>query len=239
MDMREPQGASRALAAGAWAVLPVCVSVAAFGLVWGVLAGQAGVSLVEVVLMSGLVFAGSSQFIALDFWAPGGPQPMAAAIAAVAVVNLRYLLLTATLRPLFLGRPGFGGFLAMGLVADENWAITVERMRRGPLRLAFLVGSGITLYSVWMAATVAGRLAGSAVPDPAQFGLDFAFTAAFLALLLGFWRGKSDLVPWIAAGVLAIVVGHWAGPATGILVGGVLGSLAGALFETRFGRGVA
>jgi predicted branched-subunit amino acid permease len=239
MDTLEPPGIGRSLAAGAWAVLPVSVSVAAFGLVWGVLAGQAGVSLLEVVLMSGLIFAGSSQFILLDFWAPGGPQPLAAAIAAVAVVNLRFLLLTATLRPLFPGRPGIGGLMAMGLVADENWAITAERMRHGPVRLAFLVGSGATLYGVWMISTVAGRLAGSAVPDPARFGLDFAFTATFLALLLGFWRGKSDLVPWIAAGVLAIFVGQLAGPATGILVGGVLGSLAGALFETRFGRGAA
>jgi len=224
------------LVAGAVAIAPICLSVAAFGLVWGVLAGQAGVSLTEVVLISGLVFAGSSQFIALDFWSTTGPDPAAVAVAAVAVVNLRYLLLTATLRPLFQGKPGLGGYLAMTLVADENWAITAERMRRGPTRAAFLVGAGLTLYVVWLASTVAGRLAGSAVPDPAQFGLDFAFTAAFLALLLGFWRSQLDLVPWIVAGIVAILVGQLVGPAVGILAGGLVGSLVGAAVEFAHDR---
>ena len=54
--------------AGARACIPVAISVSAYGVVWGVLAKQAGLSLLEVVLMSGLVFAGSAQFVALDLW---------------------------------------------------------------------------------------------------------------------------------------------------------------------------
>ena len=54
--------------AGTRACIPVAISVAAYGVVWGVLAKQAGLSMFEVLLMSGLVFAGSAQFVALDLW---------------------------------------------------------------------------------------------------------------------------------------------------------------------------
>ena len=77
---------------------PVAISIAAYGVVWGVLAGQAGMSVLEVLLMSGLVFAGASQFVALDMWTPGS-LPIVSIVIAVAIVNLRLLLMTATLRP--------------------------------------------------------------------------------------------------------------------------------------------
>ena len=50
--------------------LPVAISIASYGVVWGVLAGQAGLSPFEVLLMSGIVYAGSSQFVAVDMWTP-------------------------------------------------------------------------------------------------------------------------------------------------------------------------
>src|SRR5690606_3472175 len=88
--------------AGARACVPVAISVAAYGLVWGVLARGAGLSLLEVVLMSGLVFAGAAQFVALDLWsATPASLPIGALVLAAFIVNLRYLLLTATLRPLY------------------------------------------------------------------------------------------------------------------------------------------
>src|SRR5690606_27902686 len=111
--------------AGARACVPVAISVAAYGLVWGVLARGAGLSPLEVVMMSGLVFAGSAQFVALDLWtATPASLPIGPLVLAALIVNLRYLLLTATLRPLY--PPGRLGFRALGmyLVTDENWAMT-------------------------------------------------------------------------------------------------------------------
>ena len=76
--------------AGARACLPVAISVAAYGLVWGVLARGAGLSLLEVVMMSGLVFAGSAQFVALDLWtATPSSLPIGPLILAALIVNLR------------------------------------------------------------------------------------------------------------------------------------------------------
>ena len=218
--------------AGARACIPVCISVAAYGVVWGVLARGTGLSLVEVVLMSGLVFAGSAQFVALDLWTTTpSALPIGPLILATLVVNLRYLLLTATLRPLFRPDQQWKGALMMGIVSDETWAMTVAEMARGRGTIAFLCGGGVFAYVAWLATTMIGHSLGSAIDDPTRYGLDFAFTATFLALLLGMWKGRGDLVPWIVAALAAIISARLIPGSWYILVGGVVGSLAGALAE--------
>lgn len=217
---------------GARMFAPVAVSIAAYGLVWGVLAGQAGMSVGEVALMSALVFAGASQFVALDMWTPGA-LPVGAIVLAVAIVNLRMLLMTATLRPLASGVSRPRALLAMHFVADENWALTMSELAKGRGSLGFLLGSGVLSWAAWLTSTLTGRLLGSAIDDPARYGLDFAFTATFIALLLGMWRGKSDILPWTVAALAAITAsrllpGNWY-----IIIGGLLGSLAGAIASSR------
>ncbi|WP_439602343.1 AzlC family ABC transporter permease [Devosia sp.] len=211
--------------------LPVAVSIAAYGVVWGVLAGQAGLSVLEVALMSGLVFAGASQFVALDMWTPGA-LPVLSIIIAAGIVNLRMLLMSATLRPLVghLSLPRQLG--AMFFVSDEQWAMTMAEVRKGKGSVAFLLGTGALSWFAWMGSTLCGRVLGAFIDDPTRYGLDFAFTATFLALLLGMWRGRGDLVPWIVGALAAILTsrlieGNWY-----IIVGGLVGSFAGALAET-------
>ena len=234
MDTSAPPTAwtSTQFFAGARACIPVAISVAAYGVVWGVLAKQAGLSLLEVVLMSGLVFAGSAQFVALDLWtATPATLPIGPIVLATLIVNLRYLLLTATLRPLVHPGTEKRSALAMWLLSDENWAMTVGEMARGRGSIAFLVGGGVMVWCCWMAATVFGRLLGSAIDDPTRYGLDFAFTATFLALLLGMWKGKADLIPWLVAALVAIVSARLIPGSWYILIGGIAGSLAGAIAE--------
>ena len=214
--------------------MPVAISVAAYGLVWGMLARGAGLSPLEVVLMSGLVFAGSAQFVALDQWsAVPALLPIGPLILAALIVNLRYLLLTATLRPLFPpGRIGWRA-ISMYLVTDENWAMTVGAMARGQGSVAFLMGGGVLAFCSWMTMNLVGYGLGSAIDDPSRWGLDFAFTATFLALLLGMWKGRGDIVPWCVAALVAIATAHFVTGSWHILAGGLVGSLAGALMEWR------
>lgn len=215
---------------GARLFVPVALSIAAYGVVWGVLARQAGLSITEVVLMSTLVFAGASQFVALELWSPTA-LPVGAIVVATAIVNLRMLLMTATLRPLTSDIDKPRALLGMHFVTDESWALTMTEMARGRGSFAFLLGAGALAWVAWLTATLGGRLLGSVIGDPARYGLDFAFTATFIALLLGMWKGKSDLLPWLVAALAAIAAaqllpGNWY-----IIIGGLLGSLAGALAE--------
>lgn len=227
---------------GARACIPICISVAAYGVVWGVLAGQAGMTLLEVVLMSGLVFAGASQFVAAELWTTTAPLPVGAIIIATLIVNLRLMLMSATLRPIFAGWPSWRAAVATYFVSDESWALTLgeidKRTGRDPDRAvegmaAFLIGAGVATWVSWFLSTVVGRILGSGIDDPSRYGLDFAFTATFLALLLGSWKGRQDLVPWIVGGLTAIIV-SWLVPGQWhILAGGLVGSFAGAVVETR------
>lgn len=216
---------------GALRFLPVAISIAAYGLVWGVLAGQQGMTLTEVALMSGLVFAGASQFVALDMWQPGA-LPVASIVIATLIVNLRMVLMSATMRPLVAHLPPWRALATMFLVSDETWAMTMAERDRSGAGLAFFLGTGMMCWLSWLSSTLAGRFAGSLIEDPTALGLDFAFTATFLALLLGMWKGRSDLVPWFVGATVAVLVsrvieGNWY-----IIAGGLAGSLAGATAET-------
>lgn len=210
--------------------LPVAISIAAYGLVWGVLAGQAGLSVLEVALMSGLVFAGASQFVALDMWTPGS-LPILSIIIATAIVNLRILLMSATLRPLVGHLPLPRALAAMFFVSDEQWAMTMAEVRKGGGSVAFLLGTGALSWFSWMLSTLGGRVLGAFIDDPTRYGLDFAFTATFLALLLGMWKGRGDLIPWIVGALAAILASRLIGGNWYIIIGGLVGSFAGALSE--------
>lgn len=219
-------------AAGARACIPVVISVLAYGVVWGVLARGAGLSLLEVIMMSGILFAGSAQFVALDLWnATPSALPIGPLVLAALIVNLRYLLLTATLRPLFGPGEQIKGALSTFLITDENWAITMGEIVKGRGTAAFLLGGGVLTYSCWLASSLIGHSLGSAIEDPRTYGLDFAFTATFLALLLGMWKGKGDLVPWLVGALVAIAAARLIPGSWYILIGGISGSLAGAVAD--------
>lgn len=235
MHSPAPQNGSAQFWLGFRMFIPVAISIASYGVVWGVLAGQAGLSLTEVALMSGLVFAGASQFVALDMWTPGN-LPIVSIVIAVGIINLRMMLMSATLKPLVAHLSWPKALGAMFFVSDEQWAMTMAEVRKGRGTVSFLLGTGVLSWFSWMASTVLGRALGAFIDDPTKYGLDFAFTATFLALLLGMWRGRGDLVPWLVGALVAIataqlVEGNWY-----IITGGLAGSLAGAVAETIGGR---
>ena len=208
---------------GAIANLPVAASVAAYGSVLGVLAAKQQISRQTLLAMNLTIFAGSAQFVMVEMWLP--PLPVLEIILGVMVINMRYLLIGASLRPLFTGRPLWRKALAMHLVADENWAVTMGAHHRGQASVGFLLGGGVCLLSVWCLGTLVGHRLGSFIQHPEAYGLDFAFVAVFTALLAGFWKGRSDGPSWCVAGALAlatsqILPGKWY-----IISGGIGGAL--------------
>ena len=215
------------LVRGARANIPMAASAMAYGSVLGVLAAQKGLSWFDIFTMNSAVFAGAAQFVMVDMWAD--PLPVAEMALAVLVINLRYLLIGASLEPLFAGRSLPHKACMMHLVADENWAVTMAEMRRGRASSWFLLGGGLFLYLAWSCGTMIGLLGGGFIADPQAYALDFAFTAVFTALAIGLWQGKRDLLPWLVAGGLALLTHHCLPGKWYIVSGGLGGALTAML----------
>jgi 4-azaleucine resistance transporter AzlC len=179
----------------------------------------------EIALMSASVCAGAAQFVVVGIWTT--PPAAASVIAATLLVNLRHLLLGATLRRWIAKttRPQLYG--SAFFLFDETWALTHREADTGGRDRGFLLGCGLVLWFAWVAGGALGALAGGRVPDPTRWGLDFAATAVFLALLTGMWRGGRDLLPWLVAALVALAAARWLPGQWYILLGGLAGSLCG------------
>lgn len=216
-------GLKRGLIAG----IPVAVSVGAYGVVFGVLARQVGLTLLEVILMNVLVFAGAAQTAALDLWSY--PLPIVAIVTTTLLINMRLLLLGAALRPWLDRYPGRKVYPLLHIMADEGWALAMNRYVRGERDVGFLVGALAMVPIGWLPAVVVGFLIGSQIGDPAAIGLDFAFASIFAAMLVGSWRGRFDLVPWTSAGLAAWAASEWLPGTWYIMIGAVTGCVVAAL----------
>ncbi|MGH2517826.1 MAG: AzlC family ABC transporter permease, partial [Ktedonobacterales bacterium] len=212
---------------GARCTLPICAGDFAVGAAFGVLARHTGLSATEATLMSALVFAGASQFVALTLWV--APLPVVALILTTFVVNIRHVLMGATLRPWFRHLAAIKAYGSVFFMVDESWAVTIAELRKGGDDTAFLIGSGGALFLAWVSATFLGATAGALLPASAQVALGFAFTAVFVALLTGMWRGKADLLPWLVAAGVAVAAANWLPGKWYIVLGGLAGSVIGAL----------
>ena len=165
---------------GAVTAVPLAVAVGLFGVSFGVLsASSGGMGALPAIVMSATTFAGSAQFAAASILAGGG-QPIAP-VAAALLLNARYVPIGVSVAPYLHGGP-LRRFLTAQLVVDESWAIAARGDGRfDPHRL---IGAGIVLWLAWVAGTVIGVLGGEALGDPVTLGLDAAFPALFLALLM-------------------------------------------------------
>jgi 4-azaleucine resistance transporter AzlC len=165
---------------GAVTAVPLGIAVGLFGVSFGVLsATSGGMGALPAVVMSATTFAGSAQFAAASV-VGGGGGPIAAIVAAL-LLNARYLPIGVSVARFLPGGP-FRRFLSAQLVVDESWAISADG--RGAFDPHRLVGAGIVLWLAWVGGTIVGVVGGEALGDPAALGLDAAFPALFLALLV-------------------------------------------------------
>jgi 4-azaleucine resistance transporter AzlC len=169
----------RGIANGARQALPLAASSFPYSLIFGTLAQTAGLQLAETALMSATVCAGAAQFVVIGLWTT--PPVLTSVLAATLLVNLRHLLLGATLRGWFAGttRPQLYG--SAFFLFDETWALTHREADTNGRDRGFLLGCGLVLWFGWTTGSTLGYLVGDLVPDPTRWGLDFAATAVFLA----------------------------------------------------------
>ncbi len=184
--------------------LPIVLGYVPIGLAFGVLAGQAGLTMPAVLGMSFIVFAGSSQFLAVGMLsARVGFLPT---VIATFFINLRHLLMSAALSP-HLKRFGPGRLapLAHGLT-DESFAVHSAGYRAGlDPPYGELLSLNTTAQFTWVASTGLGCAAGNLIPRPDMLGLDFALAAMFIGLLSGWLTNRRQAL--VAAVAAACVIG--------------------------------
>lgn len=196
----------------------------AFGLVFGVLAERTGISVGGATAMSVFVFAGTAQLLALHSWA--ATDLLVASIVAVVAMNARYFLFGAAMQPWMRGLPPWITYPSLFLLVDPNWAAAMRERDEGRRDAAFFVGMGLAILVGWIAGTVAGAGFGDLLGDTRRLGLDFFLPAFFLSLACGFWKGRSDIVPFVIGGAVALASQRLLGGSWHILLGGFFGSMA-------------
>jgi 4-azaleucine resistance transporter AzlC len=188
------------LMAGARAVLPIAVAVFAFGASFGILARDAGMGVAAPIVMSVTTFAGSAQFAVASVLDDGGA--LAAAIAAAVLLNLRYLAIGVSVAPSLRGSAP-RRLAEAQLAVDESWAVA---QRDGRVDRDRMVGAGVVLMVFWILGTIGGVLGGSALGDPADYGLDAMFPALFLALLVGQLTSRRARVAAVLGALIALAL---------------------------------
>lgn len=217
---------------GAALCIPVFPGIVALAVVFGTVAAQKGLTLIETVLINSLVFAGASQFVSMEVYQdPMTWTTLLVMVGVTAAVNMRMLLIGASLRP-WLGQvPPGQTYPALFLLTDINWLIALSEYDKGTRDWGIYLGSGLVTWAVWTLAVIPGYFAGSLISDPKTFGLDVILPAFFTAMLVPLWRGRRQTVSWLAAGVAAgltwaLVGGYWS-----IFTGAIAGAVAGAWFD--------
>ena len=220
---------------GFHSILPLTVAVVPIGLVFGAVAATKGLSALEAMLMSALVFAGGSQFVAMDLWTH--PANMAALGSAALLVNIRPVLLGASISRHMAEFSGRQKVMSMLFLADEIWAAAEFRARGHRLTPVWFFAAALPFYLAWVLSGFTGALLGAMVGDPAVIAMDFVFPAVFVILIVGFWRGNHT--GWILVGSAAsALLVHHVVPGVWYILGGALGGVAMAALASRRAREV-
>lgn len=215
---------------GMLATLPLALSFVPFGIAFGIAAAEKGIDPVTATLWSALVCGGASQFAALELWTQ--PLPVLLITLTVLMVNSRHLLYGAVLyRRLELMHP-VPRYSLLGFMTDSCFGYSVSLDRNGERAdrddIGLMMGGGFLIYAGWPIATFIGATLGSLIGSGKAFGLDVVMVAFFSSSLAGMWRGRSDLVPWLAA-FIGTLAGLWLLPLGWHIMAGALSGGAAAL----------
>jgi len=211
--------------------LPLMVATAPFGLLFGAVAAEKGLSTAELLMMSAFLFAGASQFVALDLW--GYPLAYGAIILSVFAVNFRHLLYSASLGRKMGAFSGWQKLLAFALMVDPQWAAgearAEERKGKGGLQPAFYFALALPLYCWWVFNTWIGSIFGAMVSNPEALGFDLILPIYFLGLTMSFRKRHNWLLVVMVSAVASITVYLTLGAPWHISLGGAAGILVAAI----------
>jgi 4-azaleucine resistance transporter AzlC len=220
--------------AGARDCLPTVLGYLSIGFAAGVVEKTAGLSVVEIGLISLLLYAGSGQFIAAAMI--GAKSPALAIIFTIFFINLRHLLMSAAISPYFRHLTPFKNILIGSLLTDETFGVAMnEAASKKWLSEKWMYGLNVTAYLNWFLANIAGAFFGAWISNPEKFGLDFALPGMFIGLLVLQMVSRRKLLRdvIVALSAVAIVVGVSlvASGSVGVIVATIIASTIGMAVE--------
>ena len=213
-------------------VLPIVVGATPFGLITGVASAALGLSAVASTAASVVIFAGASQLAVYDLMSQGAPALVV--VTTAVIINLRFLLYSAAIAPLFAGESRWNRLLYSYLLTDQAYALTAARSLNAPAAPhtgAYYLGCASGMWFMWITATFVGAYAGAAVP--ASWSLDFAVPLCFLALLIPSIRDRAQVACAVFTAIVALVA-QSAPQGSGTIVSILLGTLFGVVVSRRF-----
>jgi len=199
--------ARKAFWEGVRAELPLLIGVFPFGMIYGALALNAGLSTFASQMMSSIVFAGSSQFVTAQLVHDSAPGFVI--VLTIAVINLRHMLYSASLAPYLKDLSLKWKALLSYLLTDEAYApgiLKYEKEGVTPFSHWFLLGAGFSLWFVWQASTALGIFIGAEMPK--DWPLDFALPLTFIAMVVPILKKRPLIAAALSAGVVALLAFH-------------------------------
>lgn len=216
--------------------IPVMVASAPFGLLFGTLAIQNGLSFGETVLMSATIYAGASQMVGLDLF--GQAIPAWLIVFSIFAVNFRHVLYSAAIGPRTRHWTPFQRAFGFFFLTDPQYALSEKRIESGKsLSFVWYAGMFALNYSVWVAESAIGAAFGNLIPDPHALGLDFLLPIYFLGLVMGF-RKRPMWLPIVAVSAAASIAAYyWIGSPWHVSIGALAGVALAVIVPPRAGQG--
>lgn len=210
---------------------PFILVIVPFGMLFGVVGTEAGLSLPEVMGFTILVIAGAAQFTAVQLMTDHAPTIII--LASALAVNLRMAMYSASIAP-HLGRlPIWKRAVAAYFMVDQTYAVSAQEYENYPemtldQRFAYFIGSVSPICPLWYVSTYAGVVVGQAIPP--EYGLDFAIPITFIALIAPALRSLPHLIA-AAVSVTGALALAWIPFNLGLLLAAAIAMIAGAQAE--------
>ena len=212
--------------------VPVLIGAGPFGVLFGALAVENGMTVFEATLMSATIFAGASQMVGLELF--GTKVAPWLIVLSIFAVNFRHILYSASLGSKIGHFSAVQKAVSFFFLTDPQFAEAEQRHERGEtISFAWFMGLAVPIYVLWIVETIVGALFGRLIPDPHAFGIDFLLPIYFLALVMGFRRRRNWAPVVLASGVASVVAYHTIGSPWHISLGALAGIALAALIPGR------
>jgi 4-azaleucine resistance transporter AzlC len=202
---------------------PVLLTSAVVGVTFGVIARQSGLSVLEASGSSLIIFAGAAQFAAVGLL-QSGASPAEIGVS-VLLINLRHVLMAASLRPYFADASLPKRLGLAYVLTDESFAMGIGWFRRGHRDLAYYATFATLLWACWNSGTIVGALFGAGIEQPQRYGIDFAITACFVAIVAIGVRHRADVIVAVAAALVAAALKLAGASTLAVVVAGAIAPL--------------